>query len=196
MNLNLQEMPRTPSPCCTPIVICSSDDDESVQAEVLACNFTNNDDSHDSIHVLHPDKPECCLQKLSDTRWACWFDAVEAVCSTFDSILITLRCVVEGDDKAKAVEAKGILLQIHSFKFLVIFWRILLVAKTLSDQLQSLCTDIAKAADLVMATMETLQQFRSDQEWEKLYKYVQDVASQPNIEIPSITAISNKRSHR
>ena len=44
-------MPRTPSPCCTPIVIYSSDDDESVQVEVLACNFTDNDDSHDSMHA-------------------------------------------------------------------------------------------------------------------------------------------------
>ena len=39
-------------------------------------------------HVLHPDKPERCLQKLSDTRWTCRFDAVEVVCSTFDAILM------------------------------------------------------------------------------------------------------------
>ena len=42
---------------------------------------------------------------------------------------------------------------------------------------------MAKAADLVTATMETLQQFRSDEEWSKLYKNVKDVASLHNIEI-------------
>ena len=42
---------------------------------------------------------------------------------------------------------------------------------------------MAKTADLVTATMEILQQFRSDEEWNKLYKYVVDVASLHNIEI-------------
>ena len=137
-------------------------------------------------NVLHPDKPIHQLQKLSDTRWTCRFFAVEAVCSTFDAILATLQCLVEGDDKVKAVEAKGILLQIQCFKFLItliMFWRILFLTKQLSDQLQSPRTDMAKAADLVTATMETLQQFRSDEEWSKLYKYVKDVASLHNIEI-------------
>ena len=124
----------------------------------------------------------------------CRFHAVEAACSTFDAILVTLQCVVEGDDRVKAVEAKGILLQICCFKFLItliIFWHILFLTKQLSDQLQSPCTDMAKAADLVTATMETLQQFRSDEEWRKLYKYVEDAASLPNIEI---SPLSNTRS--
>ena len=50
---------------------------------------------------------------------------------------------------------------------------------------------MAKAADLVKATMETLQQFRSDEEWSKLYKYVKDVVSLHNIEI---AALRNTRS--
>ena len=59
-------------------------------------------------NLLHPDKPKHQLQKLSDTCWTCRFAAVEAVCSTFDAILATLQCLVQGDDKVKAVEAKGI----------------------------------------------------------------------------------------
>ena len=128
---------------------------------------------------LHPDKP-VHLQKFSDTCWTCRFAAVETVFTTFDAILATLQCLVEGDDKLKAVEVKGILLQIQCFKFLitlVIFWHVLFHTKQLSDQLQSPHTDITKAADMVTATMETLQQFRSDEEWKKLYKCVTDVAS-------------------
>ena len=52
------------------------------------------------------------------------------------------------------------------------------IKKQHSNQLQSPHTNMAKAA-----TMETLQQFRSDKEWNKLYKYVVDVASLHNMEI-------------
>ena len=47
---------------------------------------------------LHPDKPIHQLQKLSDICWTCRLLAVGAVCSTFDAVLATLRCLVEGDD--------------------------------------------------------------------------------------------------
>ena len=66
-------------------------------------------------------------------------------------------------------------MQIHSFKFLttlVLFWQILSCTKGLSDQLQSININMAKAAELVTATIETLQHFRSDEEWGKMYKYV------------------------
>ena len=41
---------------------------------------------------------------------------------------------------------------------------------------------MAKAADLVTATMETLLQFRSDEEWNKVCNYVVDVTSLHNME--------------
>ena len=47
----------------------------------------------------------------SDAHWTCTLLAVEAVCSTFDAILAILQCLVVGDDKVKAVEAKDILLK-------------------------------------------------------------------------------------
>jgi len=78
------------------------------------------------------------LQRLSDTRWVCRYAAVDAVCSTIDSILATLQSIVNSNDRAKAVEASGIYSQIYSFKFLttlIIFWRILSYTKRLSDHL-------------------------------------------------------------
>ena len=75
------------------------------------------------------------------------------MCSTFHAILTTLQKVVDGNDKLKAVEAKGILLQVHCFKFLttlVTFNRLLFLTKQLSDQLQSSQTDMAKAAHLTL----------------------------------------------
>ena len=67
--------------------------------------------------------------------------------------------------RSKAVEAKGILYQVKSFKFillLIIFSRILSLTKTLSNQLQLVINDMARAADLVVVTIETLEEIRSN----------------------------------
>ena len=120
--------------------------------------------------LLHPNKPVHQLQHLSDTRWACRYLAVEAVCSTYDVILATLQVIVDGEDRLKGIEATGTLLQIRSFKFLialVLFWRILFCTKSFSDQLQSSSINMAKTAELVNATLDTLHLFRSNLEWEK-----------------------------
>ena len=102
--------------------------------------------------------------------------------------MAALQYVGNDDDKNKAIEAKGILLQIQTFKFLItliLFWRILSLTKSLFDQLQSTNINIASAADLVAATIEVLQKFRSNEEWSKLYKYATDAASLNNISITS-----------
>ena len=49
------------------------------------------------------------------TRWACRYLALDVVASTFDSILATLEVNDNGNDKPKAVEAVGILVQVLSF---------------------------------------------------------------------------------
>ena len=133
---------------------------------------------------LHPTKQVPQLQRLSETRWACRYLAIDAVCTTFDSILSTLEIFMDGNDRAKATEATGILLQVRSFKFLlslVIFSRILTCTKCLFDLLQCKNIDMAKAAYLVIATIETFETFRSDSHWEQLSKYVEDVAALHNI---------------
>ena len=61
---------------------------------------------------LHKEKQPKQLQRLSDTRWACRYFALDAIASTFDSILATLESIAEGHDKPKAVEATGILVQV------------------------------------------------------------------------------------
>ena len=93
--------------------------------------------------------------------------------STFDSILATLEVIKDGDDRPKAVEAIGILTQVRCFRFLlqllIIFWRILSCTKSLS------AIDMARAADLAEATIETFEEFRTDAAWEHLFQYSQDV---------------------
>lgn len=159
------------------------DVDEFFQLLQLLYVFLSASKAHE-VYVstqleLHPGKQIRQIQRLSETRWACRFAAVDTVCSTFDSIIATLEAIGNGTDKAKSVEAKGILFQIHSIKFvvsLVVFSRILSCTKRLSDQLQSKDIDISKAVELVSATIETLQEFRDkESRWDEIVKYTQDV---------------------
>ena len=114
---------------------------------------------------------------MSDTRWSCRYLAVDAVYSTFGAVLATLEEIVDGEDRSRATEAIGILMQVHTFKFLLsLFWRILSCTKSLSDQLQSREIDLAKAADLVLATVSTLQEMRNDSQWDHIFTYVKDAA--------------------
>ena len=102
---------------------------------------------------LHPDKQPRQLQKLSDTRWVCRYAAVSAVCYTYDSILLTMEDVIDGQDYVKAVEAKGLYHQIKSFSFLtslVTFDRILSCTKHLSDEIQSSSINLASVQTLLM----------------------------------------------
>ena len=92
----------------------------------------------------------------------------------------------EGSDRLKAVEAPGLLLQVKDFKFLIsllVFDRILTYTKSLSDSLQSMQIDLGKATDLAMVTEGTLQDFRTDNEWEKVFTYAKKVAQLNSIEI-------------
>ena len=135
---------------------------------------------------LHPDKQTRQLQRLSDTRWACRYLSLDVIATTFDSILATLDSIAEGNDKPKAIEATGLLHQIHSFKFiscLVIFLRIMGITKSLSDQLQSREIDLASAAHLVISTSDTLKTLRNDDTWDQTYKYIREVATIHNIEV-------------
>ena len=52
--------------------------------------------------------------------------------------------------------------------YLIIFDRILSCSNSLSEQLQDRKVDLARAAELVVATIETLQEFRTEKSWNQL----------------------------
>ena len=145
---------------------------------------------------LHPGKQPLELQKLSDTRWVCHYAAVNAVCRTFDSILLTVEEVSESQDVQKSIEAKGLYHQIASFSFLIFlvtFDRILMCTKQLSDQLQSSSLDLSSASELVLATISLLREYRSNSYWKKLYDYALDVAKLHDIAIDQPAGRRRKR---
>ena len=113
----------------------------------------------------------------------------QSVAHMTDSILATLESIIEGDDKAKAMEANGIFFQIHTIKFiflLVVFMRILSYTKRLSDQLQCKDIDMAKAVELVSGTVEILNELRDNEErWGQIVKCTKDFAELHDIDITS-----------
>ena len=64
---------------------------------------------------MHSDNQPLQLQKLSETRWACRYAAVIALCRTYDCVLATLEEIGDGSDRAKAIEAKGLYCQVSTF---------------------------------------------------------------------------------
>ena len=110
-----------------------------------------------------------------------------------------MQHITEDIDKAKAVEAAGLLHQVHSFKFLaclIIFQRIMSITKSLSDQLQSRTADSVYVAGLVSSTTHTLRDFRSDSVWDHTYKYICDVASLNGIEKGTVDGRRRKQPRR
>ena len=68
---------------------------------------------------IYPDKQPHQLQRLSNTRWACYHGAVNAVCCTFDAVIGTLSAVMNGSNGIKSAEARGLLLQVSSLRFVL-----------------------------------------------------------------------------
>ena len=128
---------------------------------------------------LNPNRQHMELQKLSDTRWICRYAAVNAVCRTFDAILLTIEEVAESTDASKAIEARGLYNQVKSFSFLIsliTFDKILICTKQLSEQLQSSTVDLSHASELVLATMSLLIEYRTNDYWERIYTYTSEIA--------------------
>ena len=138
--------------------------------------------------AMHSDKQPLQLQKPLDTRWACRYAAVNALCRTYDCILATLEEIGDGSDHAKAIETKGLYFQIATFSFilsLIMFDKILSCSKSLSDQLQSTNIDLAQAADLVIATKSLLEEYCDDTMWSQFYQHAVSIAELHDIE-PSL----------
>ena len=162
--------------------------------------------SSSKIHVLFMKRQQQCnphkqpleLQKLSDTRWVCRYAAVNAICCTFDTILLTVKEVADAsvNEYSQAVEARGLCHQIKSFSFLVTlitFDQILECTKQLSDCLQSSNMDLSRASELVDATKSLLTRYRTDNHWKMVYDQAMRVANLHDIPVELAFSRSRKR---
>ena len=75
-----------------------------------------------SVHCLYPSTVLVTSKQASTSATTLIiyplglrYFAVEAVCSTFDVILVTNQAIIDGEDRMKATEATGILSQVQTF---------------------------------------------------------------------------------
>ena len=108
----------------------------------------------------------------------CHYVAVNAVCRTYDFLILTVEEVAESSTYTQQLQARGLDHQLKSFSFLVAlvtFDRILTCTKQLSDQLRSSSIDLSRASELAFATKSLLTDYRSIDYWQKVYDYATEV---------------------
>lgn len=147
---------------------------------------------------LHPQQQPRELQRLTDVRWACRYMACRNLRERLPAVLKVLQEIADEKSGDRSVEARGILSQIdvHFIGLLVTFCKVLGDAKCLSDILQSSSLDLARAVDLVGALTDTLQNYRSEDVFGKLWKEVEEIVEHCKITVQTVCKRQPKTSLR
>lgn len=144
---------------------------------------------------LNPGQPPHQLKRLSETRWACRYDAIHAIKATYISLIATLEEIAEGEDRSRAVEARGLLHQVKTFHFIIClstFDLLLSITNALSKILQDPKLDLAAASELVDATIRTLHQYRSEAKWSGIWQESVLLANECNVLIQPVPRRSTR----
>ncbi|KAK7880157.1 hypothetical protein WMY93_033180, partial [Mugilogobius chulae] len=125
------------------------------------------------------------LQKLSDTRWACRYQACKTILERLPAIIIVLEEISDEKKGDRSVEAKGLLAQfdLTFVALLVTLAKVFGEAKCLSDALQAPSLDLGLAVDLVYALVQTLEQLRTEDSFSVLWRNIISLAEKCNIQI-------------
>jgi hypothetical protein len=121
-----------------------------------------------AIHL----KPQC------ETRWSCRASSIEAVFLTFPAIVKTLKWAAN-DRSVRTTEARGLLIQILEFPFILnlhIMRKVFSTTLSLSNLLQKRNFYLAKACLLVDTTIQPLESFKDEKIIEDLYSNAKQFA--------------------
>ncbi len=132
------------------------------------------------------------LQRLSDTRWACRYQACKNIKDK--AVLHVLHDIDVENRGERSVEARGLLAQLDLtfIGSLVIFSKVHGEAKFLADMLQSMSLDLAEAVDLVEAFRDTLQHLGSDSSFDEIWKDTVDTGKQCNVAVETGEKTTNE----
>ena len=111
--------------------------------------------------------------------------------------IVTLKILEDDYDRSIAVEARSLLQLFKCFEFvlsLIVFDKVLSTSRGLSDTLQGVNINLAKAAELASATIKTLKEYRSDDYWKKVYVCPVMVSKHHNINV-ELRRKSKRQSH-
>ena len=139
---------------------------------------------------------EIRLKKLSDTRWACRHSSIKAIAATVKAVIVSLEIITDGEDREKAVEANGLLVQVKKFQFLLClltFQQLFGITVKLSDVLQAEKLDFAGAVNYIEATITTLQSQRTETGWKNIWEKATSMATSLDIPVKSPRPVRKDR---
>ena len=127
------------------------------------------------------------LKKLSDTRWACRSDAVQAVYENFEAIVKSLEEIedncYDGRISAEACGLKFSILKFDFFLCLFVLKDLLFKCRTVSDYLQREDIDIVSALQVVDTTVKTIGDMRNETKFKEYYDKAVEFAREKNVEV-------------
>lgn len=164
--------------------------------EALYCFVCNSNYRHHLFQALQQDDFQntessdthrpLSLKRLSDTRWACRFEAVRAVNENYAVLLELLEQVTVDSNNAKAfADAQGLLYQLRSFRFIlcsVILKDLLQQTHVISKYLQGEGIDLNAAVTAIGATIDILKSKRNEADFKSYFDVAKGVSERNDIE--------------
>lgn len=121
------------------------------------------------------------LQRLIETRWACRYNACKTVTDRLPAIIRLLNEISEEQNGDRAIEARGLLIDLRFVSLLVTFTSVLGEIKYLSDILQSPQLDLGTAVTLVDSLVDTLESYREGSLFNDIWDNTLTLTEQCNI---------------
>ena len=140
--------------------------------------------AQEEINIPHP----VTLKRLSDTRWSCRVDSLRAIKASLSALINALEIVIEEEKNGKvACEARGLLMHIKKFEFIMAFevlLDLLMHTKSLSDYLQQKDLDFVSATDMITSLQEVLQNKRSEGSYDEYFSKAEAKCAELEIDEP------------
>ena len=127
------------------------------------------------------------LKGLSDTRWACRSEALKAIRKRLSEVIDSLEKIAQ-EDAAAGGQAQGLLNAI-TFDFifhLIVLDEVFNITKVLSKYLQHINISICAARQKVNAVLKSLQELRTDSEFNKHWKEANEISKKLQLEGPKL----------
>ncbi|CAI5684850.1 zinc finger MYM-type protein 1-like [Oreochromis niloticus] len=138
------------------------------------------------------------LQRLSDTRWSSRHIACRNIMDRLPAILRVLEEISSENNAQRAVEAKGILVQmdLNFVGCLALFRKVLSDSNMLSEMLQSKTVDLSKAINLVESLKETMVYYRTESFFDDLWTDIAETCEKSGISTQHIPKRSIQKARK
>uniref|UniRef100_A0A669BDB9 TTF-type domain-containing protein n=1 Tax=Oreochromis niloticus TaxID=8128 RepID=A0A669BDB9_ORENI len=138
------------------------------------------------------------LQRLSDTRWSSRHIACRNIMDRLPAILCVLEEISSENNAQRAVEAKGILVQmdLNFVGCLALFRKVLNDSNMLSEMLQSKTVDLSKAINLVESLKETIVYYPTESFFDDLWTDILETCEKSGISTQHIPKRSIQKARK